>query len=135
MTSFYLEPISLQLKFAWKYCLFLCCVFIVLKKAFKTVDHAILLDKLNHYGFCGIINKWFSSCLLHRTQTPQAGPHISERTLTTCGVPQGSAIGPSLFKLYGTISMTFTPVPKNHSIPIFLLMTLISYMRTKTLSH
>ena len=35
-----------------------CGVFIDLKKAFDTVDHDILLDKLNHFGFRGIINDW-----------------------------------------------------------------------------
>ena len=41
--------------------LFSCGVFIDLKKAFDTVDHAILLDKLSHHGFRGKINNWFSS--------------------------------------------------------------------------
>ena len=43
--------------------LFSCGVFIDLKKAFDTVDHKIILHKLDHYGFRGVINKWFSSYL------------------------------------------------------------------------
>ena len=69
-------------------------------KAFDIVDHEILLHKLNHYGFCGIINIWFSSYLQGRTQTTQIGPNISERFDSTCGVPQGSDLGPLLFLLY-----------------------------------
>ena len=57
-------------------------------------------EQLNHYGFRGIINNWFSSYLQDRTQTTLAGPHISERSLTTCGVPQGSLLGQLLFLLY-----------------------------------
>ena len=53
---------------------FSCGVFIDLKKAFDTVDHKILLDKLYYYnGFRDIINQWFSSCLEDRTQTTQIG--------------------------------------------------------------
>ena len=69
-------------------------VFIDLKKAFDTVYHDILLDKLNHYGFRAIINDWFSSYLKNRTQTTQVGHLISNKANVECGVPQGSFLGP-----------------------------------------
>ena len=74
--------------------LFSCGIFIDLKKAFDTVDHKILLHKLYHYGFRGVINKWFSSYLDGRTQTTQIGSYVSKTQNTTCGVPQGSVLGP-----------------------------------------
>ena len=80
--------------------LFSCGVFIDLKKAFDTVDHKILLDKLNYYGFRGIVNQWFSSYLTYRTQTTKINSHISDKEVVSCGVPQGSVLGPLLFLLY-----------------------------------
>ena len=59
--------------------LYSCGVFIDLKKAFDTVDHNILLDKLNFYGFRGLINQWFSSYLDDHTQTAQIADHISNK--------------------------------------------------------
>ena len=49
--------------------LFSCGVFIYISKAFNTVDHDILLEKLNHYGIIGVVNKWFASYLKGRFQT------------------------------------------------------------------
>ena len=70
----------------------------VISKAFDTVDHDILLDKLNHHGFRGLINNWFFSYLKnHRTQTTQVGHHISDRAVVGYGVPQGPIIRPLLF--------------------------------------
>ena len=80
--------------------LFSCGIFIDLEKTFDTVDHEILLRKLDHYGFRGVINIWFFSYLQGRTQTTQIGPHISERLDSTCRVSQGSVLGPLLFLLY-----------------------------------
>lgn len=80
--------------------LFSCGVLIDLRKAFDTVDHNILLHKLDYYGFRGVINRWLSSYLQGRTQNTQIGPHVSSRVGITCGVPQGSVLGPLLFLLY-----------------------------------
>ena len=54
--------------------LYSCGVFIDLQKVFDTVNHSILLRKLNHYGVRGIINDWFASNLVGRQQTTQIGP-------------------------------------------------------------
>ena len=70
--------------------LFTCGIFIDLKKAFDTVDHAILLQKLDHYGIRGIINDWFSSYLLARSQVTEVDTYLSSKSQISCGVPQGS---------------------------------------------
>ena len=80
--------------------LFSCGIFIDIKKAFHTVDHDILLSKLHHYGFCGIINEGFAPYLNNRMQTTQIGQHVSNKAIVTCGIPQGSVSGPLPFLLY-----------------------------------
>ena len=67
---------------------FSCGVFIDLKKAFDTVDHRILLHKLEFYGFHGFINAWFASYLNERSQVTVVGCHSSDKSQITCGVPQ-----------------------------------------------
>ena len=75
-------------------------VFIDLKKAFDTVDHGLLLKKLEHYGIRGQTLRILDSYLKDRTQYVCYGGHESDRGPVTCGVPQGSVLGPLFFLIY-----------------------------------
>ena len=76
------------------------CFFLDLRKAFDTVDHAILLGKLNHIGFRGNSNRYMSSYLTNRKQYLMVNGIKSNERMITKGVPQGSILGPLLFCLY-----------------------------------
>ena len=77
-----------------------CGVFVDLQKALDTVDHQILLAKLNHYGIRGVSNDWFKSYLSNRNQYVSINGYESGLAAINCGVPQGSVLGPLLFLLY-----------------------------------
>ena len=77
-----------------------CGVFVDLQKPFDTVDHQILLAKLNHYGIRGVSNDWFKSYLSNRNQYVSINGYESGLAAINCGVPQGSVLGPLLFLLY-----------------------------------
>ena len=62
--------------------------------------HSILLKKLEHYGVRGIPLQWFWSCLSGRQQHVSVAGNLSETLEISCGVPQGSVLGPLLFLLY-----------------------------------
>ena len=75
-------------------------LFVDFTKAFDTVDHEILLQKLNYYGIRGHANDFLRSYLSDRKQYTVVGNKSSEIENISCGVPQGSVLGPLLFLLY-----------------------------------
>ena len=79
---------------------FSCNVFLDFAKAFDTVDHTILLNKMQHYGIRGQVYKWFHSYLTNRTQSVFISGAHSKLLNISHGVPQGSILGPILFLLY-----------------------------------
>ena len=78
----------------------LISVYIDFSKAFDTVDHEILLKKLEKYGFRGCILGWFKSYLSGRKQYVELEGIKSTLQPIACGVPQGSVLGPLLFLVY-----------------------------------
>ena len=75
-------------------------VLLDLTKAFYTLDHSVLLDKLASLGFSKASIQWFKAYLTDRTQSVVVNGSTSDPQSISFGVPQGSLIGPLLFTIY-----------------------------------
>ena len=75
-------------------------IFLDLRKAFDTVDHEIMIKKLWKYGMRGNTGSWFQSYLDQRKQYCSGNGQRSMASEVTCGIPQGSCLGPLLFIIY-----------------------------------
>jgi hypothetical protein len=75
-------------------------VYLDFSKAFDTIDHDILYMKLHHYGFRSHVLDWIKSYMSNRCQYVSYNGHDSMMQDISCGVPQGSILGPLLFLLY-----------------------------------
>ena len=76
-----------------------CGVFVDFQKAFDTVDHQILLSKLNHYGIHAVSNDWFKLYVSNCNQYISINGYESGLAALNSGIPQGSVLGPLLFLL------------------------------------
>ena len=80
--------------------IYCACFFLDLKKAFDTIDHKILLQKLNHYGFRGQCYEYLRSYFHNRKQYVKLNEYESDMMTVQSGVPQGSILGPLCFSLF-----------------------------------
>lgn len=98
-------------------------IFVDIKKAFDTVNHDILLMKLKTYGYSENILKWLRNYLIKRRQRVQIDNVMSDYLELSCGVPQGSILGPLLFLIY------------INDLPSFLQMKITMFADDTTIQH
>ena len=103
-----------------------------LQKTFDTVDHEILLSKLDYYGNRGIPNNCVKFYLSNRKRFVSINGYDSGFAEINCGVPQGSVVGPLLFLLHINY---LNQVKKKIVKYITLLMILIRYIYANLLTY
>ena len=70
-------------------------VFFDMKKAFDSINHHTLLNKIDEqFAIFGMELKWFETCLMNKEQQCSGNGELSNNKIISCGVPQGSTLGP-----------------------------------------
>jgi hypothetical protein len=104
-------------------------------KAFDTINHEILFEKLHHYGVRGTALCWLKSYMLNRYQYVHFNGQNSSKKMIVCGVPQGSILGPLLFLLYvndlAFVSNYFTSVLFADDTNMFSSSSDMTFLQTK----
>ena len=131
MTDHALISLTETMKFSLDKNRFGCGISLDLQKPFDTVNHDILLKKLEHYGIRGIALNWFQSYLNNRKQLMSINGHSSSLCNMSCGVRQGSFLGPLLFRMY----MNDLPNSSNYYLFSSLLITLTYSVSLVTLTN
>ena len=93
------------------------CLFLDLSKAFDTVNHKLLLNKLCLYSIRGNMHNLLSSYLTNRQQFTVCNNIQSKASTILCGVPQGSTLGPRLFSLH----INDLPLHTNFQVNMFAM--------------
>ena len=88
----------------------ICAIFLDFAKAFDTVNHDIRLREMEHHGIRAKLLEWFKSYLENRKEGVNTNGNSSEFSDITCGVPQGSVLGPLLFLIY--VNDIYASAPK-----------------------
>ena len=109
--------------------MFGCGTFIDLQKAFDTVNPSVLPKQLEHYAVRGTVLDWFTSYLSDRSQYVSVNGHTSDHLKITCGVPQGSVIGPLLFLIYINELPNFSKL-----LTFYLLLMILTFISNQMTS-
>ena len=122
-TSLAIFEVLKELYANWNEKVFSGCMFIDFSRAFDSINHKILFQKLELYGLDEISLSFFKSYMGNRTQCTTVNGHTSDREKVTCGTAQGSILGPLLFIIY--INDLFTSIETDGNIYMYADDTLI----------